>query len=170
MHKLITGTTMSGKSTLAKALAHEYRKQGRQVIVLDEMMDEGWDADFITDNPERFKDVFWNSRNLTFFIDEAGEAVGRYDKTMSMTATRGRHWGHIGYYICQRATMISRNVRGMTGEVYAFTCEPGDADTLAREYVQPKLLEAPQLLQGEYIRAVRFGADRKPYYELGSVF
>ena len=170
MHKLITGTTLTGKSTLAKRMAGLYRDAGRKVLVLDELMDKDWPADFITDSPEEFRRIFWNSRNLAVFLDEAGETVGRYDKEQSMTATRGRHWGHICHYIAQRASMIARNVRSQCSEVYAFTCETKDSETLSAEFVQPALLQCPELLQGEYIRAVRFGADRRPFYEKGKVF
>jgi hypothetical protein len=165
---------MSGKTTLARKMAALYTSLGRNVIVLDELMDEKWvsegGAQVMTDDPEQFKEVFWNSRNLAVFIDEAGESVGRYDKSMSMTATRGRHWGHICHYICQRGAMLSPSVRGQCSEVYAFQCTEKDAEALAEAFVQPKLREASGLAQGEYIRAVRFGADRKPYFELGSVF
>jgi len=170
VHKLITGTTLSGKSTLAKRLAGLYMEQGRKVLVLDELMDTQWPCSLLTDSPEEFKAIFWNSRSLAVFIDEAGESVGRYDKSMSMTATRGRHWGHICHYITQRASMVARNVRGQCSEVYAFCCEPKDAETLSAEFVQPELLKAPNLAQGEYIHAVRFGVDKKPFYEYGKLF
>ena len=165
---------MSGKTTLARRLAALYKAAGRRVVVLDELMDPAWisegGADFLTDSPEEFKEIFWTNRNLAFFIDEAGESVGRYDKSMSMTATRGRHWGHLGHYIAQRATMLARNVRAQCSEVYAFASTDTDAKVLAEEFLQPALLGASQLAQGEYIHAVRFGPDKKPFYTKGSVF
>lgn len=170
MHKLIAGTTLSGKSTLAKDLSALYMARGRQVLVLDELMAQDWHAALVTDNPDEFLEAFWNSRNLAVFIDEAGESVGRYNEAMSKTATRGRHWGHFCHYICQRPTMLGRNVRGQCSEVFAFTLDQKDADSLAEDFVQPELRKAPTLMQGEYIRAVRFGSDRKPFYQRGNAF
>ena len=165
---------MSGKTTLARRLAALHKAAGRRVVVLDELMDPAWKteggADFLTDNPEEFREIFWTNRNLTFFIDEAGESVGRYDKSMSMTATRGRHWGHVGHYIAQRASMLAKNVRAQCSEVYAFASTDTDAKVMAEEYLQPALLEASRLEQGEYIHAVRFGDDKKPFYLKGRVF
>lgn len=163
MHKLICGTTMSGKTTLAKRLAALYRAKGRKVIVLDELLDPEWNADFITDSPEKFQDVFWASRNCAVFIDEAGDSVGRYNKEMNMTATRGRHWGHICHYISQRPSMLSRNVISQCLEGYAFLLETEDAETLAKRFVLPPLKEASNLSQGEYIYFKRFGENRKPF-------
>lgn len=174
MHKLIVGTTLSGKTTIARLLASAYSDAGRLVIVLDELLDPAWvtegKAVFLTDNPEDFKEVFWTNRNLAVFIDEAGESVGRYDKSMSMTATRGRHWGHICHYISQRPSMLARNVRGQCSEVYAFACSKADAEMLAEEFLQPALLKCPDLARGEYIHAMRFGKTNKPEYTIGKLF
>lgn len=174
MHELIAGTTLSGKTTLARRKAALYTAAGRHVIVLDELMDPKWISEggavFLTDDPEEFQKVFWSSRNCAVFIDEAGESVGRYDKEMSKVATRGRHWGHIGHFIVQSPSMIDRNVRRNCAGVYAFAMEDGDAETLSKEYIQPMLREASSLNQGEYIHAVRFGKDKKPFAVKGKVF
>ncbi len=170
MRKLIAGTSLSGKSTLAKELARIYKKQGRKVVVLDEMMDPGWNADLLTDDPGYFMEVFWASRNLAVFIDEAGEAVGKYDKAMSKVATRGRHWGHISHFIVQDPTQIARVVRTQSDECYGFALDDRGSEILAREFRQPELLHCETLVQGEYIHAVKFGPDRKPTFERRRIF
>lgn len=175
MHKLITGTTLSGKSTLARRLAAAYKAAGRRVIVLDELMDPAWvseaGADFLTDDPEEFLQVFWASRNLAVFIDEAGDSVGRYNKTMTKTATRGRHWGHIVHYITQRPNSLDVTVRAQCTEIFAFALGPKDADALAEAFIQPALEDCGKLEQGEYIHAVRFDPEtRKPSYTRARIF
>lgn len=173
-HKLITGTSLSGKSTLARRLAALYTEAGMDVIVLDEMMEPAWihegGAKFLTDDPEEFKRIFWASRRLAVFIDEAGESVGRYDKTMSMTATRGRHWGHICHYIVQQPAMISRQVRGQCAEAYVFASDEDDAEMLSKTFLCPELKTAPTLARGSYLHAIRFGKDNKPQVIPGKVF
>lgn len=173
-HNLVTGASLSGKSTLAKKLAALHTASGRRVIVLDELMDPEWvsisGAVLVTDNQEEFLAALWANRNLTFVIDEAGDSVGRYNKAMSKTATRGRHWGHIGIYITQRPAMLDTNVRGQCGHAYAFVNDEDSAEALAKAFLNKKLLDTVNLRQGEYIHAVRFGPDRRPSYTVGSVF
>src|SRR6516165_7136640 len=89
-HCLIFGMTESGKTTLAKRLAQRYRYHEVKVIVLDSLNDPGWSADFQTTDPDEFLQVFWESRRCAIFIDEAGDAVGKYNTVMQRTATRGR--------------------------------------------------------------------------------
>lgn len=174
IHIGITGNSLSGKSTCGRALAKLYKSEGRNIIVLDEMMDPKWisecGASLVTDDPDEFLQVFWHSRNCVAIIDEAGDSVGRYNKPMIKTATRGRHWGHIVMYLVQAPSLLDKNVRRQWGEVYAFQGDWTDAETLRREFVQPALADVPNLRQGEYIHAMRFGADRRPYYEVGDIF
>jgi hypothetical protein len=173
-HKLITGTTLSGKTTIARRLAALYTAAGRDVIVLDEMMDPKWidesGAKFLTDDPQEFLATFWASRNCAVFIDEAGEVVGRYDKAMAQTATRGRHWGHICHYIVQRPALLDKTVVTQCTEAYVFVSEPDDLDLLAKRYLCPAIRDAGGFMQGQYIHVVRFGSDRRPSYTHGDVF
>lgn len=174
MHRLITGTTLSGKTTLARRLAALYTAAKRPVIVLDEMMDSKWKTEsgavLLTDDSAEFLDSFWASRNCAAFIDEAGESVGRYDKAMSRTATRGRHHGHICHYIVQRPSMIDKTVVTQCTEAYIFVSEPDDLDILAKRYLCPEIRDAAGFMQGQYIHVVRFGPDRRPFYTVGDVF
>ncbi len=170
MRKLIAGTSLSGKTTLAKEMARLYKQAGRNVLVLDEIMDPGWGADLLTDNPDIFLKYFWGSRNLAVFIDEAGESVGRYDKTMNKVATRGRHWGHIVHFVIQDPTQISRVVRSQNDECYGFALDDRGSEILAREFRVPELLKCVELEQGEYIHAMKFGPDKKPTWERRRIF
>lgn len=169
MHTLICGTTMSGKTTLAKKLCSELRAKGNKCLVLTPIGDE-WDADLVTDDPALFMDAFVNNRDCFCFMDEAKETVGKYNAEMTMTANRGRHWGHSCFYIPQRVQAVSPDVRGQCHQIFCFAVGTGDAKILAEEWVQPKLLEAPELNQGEYIHCRRFGKDRKKFAVKGRIF
>lgn len=156
-HSLIFGMTESGKTTLAKQLAAQFKAQGVGVLVLDPINDPGWQCDFRTADNEQFLQYFWNSRRCAVFIDESGEAVGKYDSLMIKTATRGRHWGHSLFYISQRGAQIAKTVRDQCRHLFLFTVSVADSKILANEFNQPELLEANKLLQGHYFHASRFG-------------
>lgn len=152
--------TESGKTTLAKELARRARLNGRAVIVLDPMHDN-WNADFQTDDVSTFLRVFWESQSCDVFIDESGDAIGRYNDAMIRTATKGRHWGHKVHYITQRGAQLSMTVRAQCSRIFLFSIWPDDAKAMAASFNQPALLEAANLGKGDYIYYRRFGAIQR---------
>lgn len=152
----------SGKTTLAKRLAAYHKDSGNRVIVLTSVWDN-WKCDFLTDNPEKFLEVFWKNESVYAFMDEGGDTVGRYSKAMTQTATRGRHWGHSCYYIIQDATLIDPVIRRQCSQTFVFNCAPSSAKALMSEFNRAEILDiAPRLEQGRYIRVQRFGKGGKP--------
>lgn len=164
-HCLILGMTESGKTTLAKRLAAKYKADGYKVIVLDSMCDPGWQADYQTSDPDEFLATFWASQSCMCFIDEAGDSVGRYDKVMQRTATRGRHWGHSVHYISQRGVQIATTVRDQCSHIFLLTTSAADSKIHANEWNAPIILRANALRKGQYFHATRFGA-----VECGALF
>lgn len=175
-HVLILGTTESGKTTCGKRLAHKWVESGVNVLVLDPLNDPGWQIHltepegeeariFQTSDPEEFLSVFWESRRCAVFIDEAGDAVGKYDTVMQKTATRGRHWGHSVHFLTQRGTQIAVTVRDQCTRMFLFRTGPRDAKTHAEEWAQPELLNATHLPKGCYYYVTRFGELKR-----GSLF
>jgi len=156
-HSLIIGMTESGKTCLAKQMAAAYRARGVGVLVLDPLADPGWETDYITSDPDQFIEIFWASRSCAVFIDEAGDAVGRYDAVMAKTATRGRHWGHNCHYITQRGAQLAVTVRDQCSNLFIFCTALNDAKTHANEWNQPELVNCPTLKKGEYYHVSRFG-------------
>jgi len=156
-HSLIFGMTESGKTSLAKQMAAEYRAAGISVLVLDPLSDPDWSADYITSDPVDFSRTFWDSQRCAVFIDEAGDAVGRYDEVMARTATRGRHWGHNCHYITQRGMQLAVTVRDQCSHLFLFTTALNDSKTHANEWNQPELVNASTLAQGQYYHCTRFG-------------
>lgn len=156
-HALILGMTESGKTTLAKKLASNYRANGVSVLVLDPLSDPSWDCDFRTSDVDEFLAAFWASRSCAVFVDEAGDSAGQHDKDMQKTATRGRHWGHRCHYISQRGTMINRTIRDQCSHIFLFGTALEDCKTHALEWNAPKLLQAANFRQGEYFHKSRFG-------------
>lgn len=160
-HVMILGMTMSGKTSLAKQLIPIYRAQGIKTGVLDELCDPAWNADFQTSNPDEFLRMFWASRQCAWFVDEAGDSVGRYDSVMQRTATRGRHWGHRVHYLSQRGTQIARTVRDQCSSLFLFTTSLEDAKIHANEWNKPELRNAHTLPQGHYFYTDRFSALKR---------
>lgn len=156
-HVLILGMTESGKTTKARQLAANYRRQGIGVIVLDPLRDPQWNADFITDDQDEFLDVFWRSRSCAAFMDEGGESVGRYELAMQKTATRGRHCGHSCHYIAQKATQLAPIVRDQCSYLYLYTSGLTSCKTLAEEFNKPEIIKGTQLQRFSYFFVSRFG-------------
>ncbi len=160
-HGLITGMTMSGKTTLAKALASQIVAQGSPVIVLDPLSDPGWNTQFCTSDPQQFLKWYWQSRCAVAFIDESGQAVGRYNLPMTETATRGRHWGHVNFYIMQEATQIAPIIRSQCSTIYLFTSSAREGLRMSEEFNAPELMQCTALPQGHYMKATRFGGVQR---------
>lgn len=155
-HVLTVGTTLCGKTTLNKRLAHALKAQGIGILVLDELKDPEWHADFQTSDPDEFLRVVWDSEQCACFIDEAGDAVGRYNDAMRKTATRGRHFGHRFFYITQRSADLGKTVRDQCTTLYLFRSSLDDCKLHAKEWTYPDLVLGSQLGQGEYLTCGRF--------------
>lgn len=132
--------------------------------MLDPLADPDWGADFVTDDPDEFLRVYWRSQRCAVFVDEAAEVAGQYDRPMIKTATRGRHYGHINHYVCNRGPAgIATTVRDQCGVLFLFTTAFKDAQIHAQEWNRPELIHAPQLPQGCYMRVTRYGELQKGY-------
>ncbi len=156
-HSLIVGMTESGKSTLGKQLSKLHKSAGFGILVLDPMNDPGWSADYKTDDNDAFLMRVWDSERCHVFVDEAGDAIGRYDATMQQLATKSRHWGHSCYFLTQRAAQLAFTVRAQCRHVFVFTSAKEDCKILAAEFNKPELLQANDLPQGEFFHAQRYG-------------
>lgn len=164
-HCLILGMTQSGKTTLAKKLAHGYRARGISVIVLDPLGDPEWPNDeegtFQTRNRADFLRTVKASRQCAVFVDEAGESVGQYDDEMHWLATRGRHYGHQCHFLSQRGQQIAKTVRDQCSKMYLFCCSKTDGKILADEWNQEELRNVNVLGRGEFFVVSRFDPMRK---------
>lgn len=158
-HSLIIGMTMSGKSTLARRLVAGYRTKGTESLILDPLEDPAWKsagARYLTGDGKKFMDIVFKSERCAIFIDESGEAIGRYAGEMKKLATRSRHYGHNAHFLSQRAVDIDKTIRDQCNRLFVFRVSKKDAETLADEYGYEELLQCHQLQQGEFIRCGRF--------------
>lgn len=153
--------TESGKTTLIKRMCPTWRANKEGVIVLDPMQDPGWDADFRTADNDEFLAVVWNSEKCHVIVDEAGDAIGRYDTTMQQLATKGRHYGHNCYFLTQRAAQVAFTIRAQCRHVFLFTSHIDDCKAVAKDFNADILLEGNSLPQGHFIHVSRYGEPQR---------
>lgn len=161
MHTLVVGITESGKTTLCKKLAAAHVKEGFAVLALSAIYDDWPTGVLLFDDQEKFLQIFWASKRCMVFIDEGKKMMGRYNEAMEETTTRGRHWGHSVYVCGQSAIQINPTVRGQCSQLFCFAQGTKAAETLAEEWRCEELNNAPDLMQGEFYKVLRFGKDRK---------
>lgn len=155
-HSAIIGMTQSGKTTLAKKLASQFSSAGKRILVFDPLGDPDWLCDFKTHDVDEFLAEYWSSRQCMVFIDEAGELSQTHANEILKTATRGRHWGHMNFYLSQRGAMLPRTLRDQCTNLFMFAQSAEDSKLYSIEYNSPELREANTLKQGEYFHATRF--------------
>ena len=128
------------------------QRKNVKTIVLDPFLDPEWQADFITSDQDEFLNVVWNvGRQCAIFVDESGDAIGKYNNVMNELATRGRHWGHICHFICQRPKQLSTTIRTQCSNLAIFKQSLADTKDLANEFVDNEINNAHTLEKGEFI-------------------
>jgi len=143
---------MSGKTTLAMKMSKALQRKNVKTIVLDPFLDPEWYADFITSDQDEFLNVVWDvGRQCAIFVDESGDAIGKYNNVMNELATRGRHWGHICHFICQRPKQLSTTIRTQCSNLAIFKQSLADTKDLANEFVDNEINNAHTLEKGEFI-------------------
>jgi len=179
-HSLICGTTMSGKTTLAQILAHQYRQSGISTIVLDPMKDPKWGnaceptpehaGHHITSDSAQFLATIKDpeTTSCALFMDESGESVGHYAGAMRWPATMGRHWGHKSHFITQAPQQLDPVIRGQCSQCFIFRINNSAMKILSDEYCQPEIMKAGELAKGEFLYIARFGAPRRGRVDFAS--
>lgn len=158
-HCITIGQTESGKTTWNMRLAQWYKRNGIPVVVLDKYRNPGWNADFITPDPDEFLEFVQDPERClqcALFADEAGQQIGRFAVGFDWCTTQSRHFGHRFHLITQRAQMVSMTIRSQVSICVAFNVGPKDAKAYAEEFNAPELLDAPNLPQGHFIMVQRF--------------
>jgi energy-coupling factor transporter ATP-binding protein EcfA2 len=162
MHSLIIGMTESGKTTLAKILAAQLKKQGKKIAVLDPLNDPEWgNVDFLTNDPDEFLDYCKSNKSHYCFIDEGSISIGRNNDDMQWFPTQSRHWGHSCFFLTQGLTQLSPIVRAQCSVVFCFAVGERDTDSLAEEWREKSLKKLNKIGKGEFYIVSRFSPLRK---------
>lgn len=132
-----------------------------KTAVLDPLGDPSYGADFQTTNSDQFLAYAKANKSHFLFVDESGQAIGRYNAPMEWLATTSRHLGHLGFFLVQGCTQLNPVIRGQCGQVYLFSCSNSNYRMIAEEWNQPELTKMPRFDVGEFVFVPRFGNLRK---------
>ena len=155
-HVLISGMSLSGKSTLAKQMASAYAARGYGVIVYDPFLSRDWGQKAKTDKVRvtgDYESFIWTCKNATqcaLFIDEAPEICSRQKefRESAWLSTQARHWGHRSHFIAQSPMEINSVIRANCTMRYTFRLLKAEAIKLHKQTGEEIHLSASELPPG----------------------
>lgn len=134
MHTLFCGVTLSGKTTLARAIAQEQAKKGVPLIVFDPVgtstANGNWpeSAIVISDLGEFLEYMAHpDVHSASVYIDEAANVFNARMPENCLLLTQGRHRGLQINMIAQRPKMVLPNARTQAARTYMFRLATEDA-------------------------------------------
>lgn len=151
MHNLILGISFSGKTQLAKRLAHQAKARGENGFVYDPLKSGGWPEGWEKfSSPRLFLERMKTAQSAHVFTDEA-KTLWEYDAPEAdKLLYQRRHNGLLVYVIAQRAKMVPPNARVQCSKIYCFKQNGQDPRILADEYDEI-LLRTKHLREHEFI-------------------
>lgn len=172
MHTLICGVTMSGKTTLAHAVANALAIEGHNIIVYDPVGTAtavgNWPKSaVIFDDEQEFFDYLTRPDvfHAHIFIDEAGDVFSAQKRENLWLLTRGRHFGFFVYLIAQRPKMILPSARNQCGLAYVFRLAVDDLKEIGKDYGFSDL-DKNSLDKGDFLMLL----SGSPQYQRGNIF
>jgi hypothetical protein len=161
MHSGSFGPTACGKTTLAQALAAEYRRQGRAVLVCDPLGIPWPQSTWQTVSAPELLAKAKASRNCVIFIEEASISISR-DRDLSWLFTTSRHAGHKVHVIGQDGASLLPAMRQQLSEIFLFRCHPDLASIWARQFAQEEIANlAPTLNRYEFLHVRAYELPKK---------
>lgn len=159
MHSLYVGVTLSGKTTLARAISRALRSRGQSVVVFDPMRTLTAGGDWgegahIFDQEENFLTMMGDDRVLHthVFVDEADMVFHHGRRENFWMLTRGRHYGFVMHLLTQRPQLVHPTVRHQCTRLYMFRLSVDDRVILGKEKGHDDF-DAYDLDQGEFVVA-----------------
>jgi hypothetical protein len=157
----IFGPTLSGKTTLAKALVQQYEKQrGMRALVLDPHREKWGGHSIIFTNEEKFLSAVWESKHCIVVIEEASKTIAR-DGEKTELFTRIRHNFHKLIVSGHAGTNLTPEMRAQIGTLYLFLQTKKTAAIWAEDMADERLMMACQLRQFEFLKKEAYQTPRK---------
>lgn len=138
----VIGQGKSGKTTHCKRLAAGFRRAGAKVLALPLPGDVWAEADWQTNDLDRFDAMFWKARQCAVFIEFADAGVRKSDDRYLHHFTKGRHQGHRVFAIAQRHTQLPTGIRDQLEALWLFSCGRKTAVEFADAFADDAILEA----------------------------
>lgn len=163
----IFGPSMSGKTTLAKALSRQYWLSHKvKSLVLDPHLEAWGDQAIVTAEEERFWQIVWASRNCIVIVEEAAATINR-ERELVPVFTRLRHNDHRLIVVGHSGADLLPVMRQQIDTLYLFR-QPGSAAKIwAETFAEPKLFQSTELKQYEFLHCQLFQEPRKLRLTLG---
>lgn len=147
LHRAIIGMTGSGKTFYAQQTAREFCRARCYTLVLHKPR-EVWPADcatWQTDDPERFRRMFWAAKRCACFIEMADADVDKYDREFHKMFSQGRHEGHRCFYLSQYGPQVHPIIRMNCTSLALFASNKPAAKQWAEEFNDDELMKACNL-------------------------
>lgn len=157
----IFGPSLSGKTTLAKAIVKEYYiKFKMRALILDPHL-ETWDKSaIVTDQEEKFWAQVWASKNCIVLAEEAASTLRR-ERELIPVFTRLRHLQHKLIVVGHSGTDLLPVMRQQIDTLYLFRTPPKAAQIWAETFSDQRIIAATGLQQYEFIKAEMYKTPQK---------
>lgn len=161
-HTLVVGPTRFGKTTIVKKhVTRLMQRHGIPVLALSSNPAE-WDevASYATDDPDAFVRTAFEHVRCNVVIDEGAELAGRYDRQVYRLATRGRHNGHLCYFLAQDFMSFNKLIRKNCSSLILFKQPKPYLQELHNQFMVDEILTACDFEKGECLWIVEYGSPR----------
>lgn len=168
MHRAgIFGPSLSGKTTLAKALSREYWVKHRmKTLVLDPNGEQWGEHAVVFTDEAKFWETVWNSTHCLVIVEEASETINR-DKELTAVFTRLRHKFHKLIVVGHSGASLLPVMRQQFDTLYLFLQSRKASQIWVEETACDDLLGATKLNQYEFLHYERFKPVKKIKLALG---
>lgn len=157
----IFGPKLSGKTTLARALARAYYvRAGRRALVFDPHLEPWGNHAFVTADEEKFWPVVWRETGYLVVVEEAAATIRR-ERELVPVFTRLRHNNHKLLVIGHSGMDLLPVMRQQLDEIYLFRQPEKAAVVWAETFCEDGLLDAQKLRQFEFLRCRLYEKPRK---------
>ena len=157
----IFGISLSGKTTLAKALSREYARAAKMPsIILDPQLDTWGAHATITDDEERFWATVWACKNCLVIVDEAAATIRR-ERELIPVFTRLRHNGHKLLVIGHDGSDLLPVMRQQLDTLYLFRQDDDSVKWWVKKFADKRVDQARSLDQYEYLFCEMFKPPKK---------